>query len=90
MTTVPDANVHCLAVEGSFDDCQDSVKALFADPDMNSTHNVAAVNSINWARILAQMTYYFYAYFSLIKSPGYDQSTQVRFVVPSGNFGDIL
>ncbi|OJJ48657.1 hypothetical protein ASPZODRAFT_130764 [Penicilliopsis zonata CBS 506.65] len=90
MTTVLDANVHNLTVEGSFDDCQDIVKALFADADLNSTHNVAAVNSINWARILAQMTYYFYAYFSLIKSPSYKAGSPVRFVVPSGNFGDIL
>ena len=66
------------------------VKALFADSDLNSTHNVAAVNSINWARILAQMTYYFHAYFSLIRSPGFVSGTKVRFVVPSGNFGDIL
>ncbi|KAL1983109.1 hypothetical protein VTN96DRAFT_439 [Rasamsonia emersonii] len=90
MTTVLDSNVHNLTVEGSFDDCQDIVKSLFADPDLNSTHNVAAVNSINWARILAQMTYYFYSYFTLTKSPGFQQGSKVRFVVPSGNFGDIL
>jgi threonine synthase len=90
MTTVLDANVHNLTVEGSFDDCQDIVKLLFADPDLNTTHNVAAVNSINWARILAQMTYYFYSYFSLMKSPGFREGSKVRFVVPSGNFGDIL
>lgn len=90
MTTVLDANVHNLTVEGSFDDCQDIVKALFADADLNSTHNVAAVNSINWARILAQMTYYVYSYFSLIKSPNFKKDSKVRVVVPSGNFGDIL
>lgn len=90
MTTVLDANVHNLTVQGSFDDCQDIVKQLFADPDINSTHNLAAVNSINWARILAQMTYYFYSYFSLTKTPGYSQDSKMRFVVPSGNFGDII
>jgi len=57
---------------------------------MNATHNVAAVNSINWARILAQMTYYFHAYFSLLRSPSYVKGSPIRFVVPSGNFGDIL
>ncbi|KAI9774342.1 MAG: threonine synthase [Geoglossum simile] len=92
MTTVLDSNVHNLAVEGTFDDCQDTVKALFADPIINKTHNLAAVNSINWARILAQTTYYFYAYFSLIRSasPLSPDSSKLRFVVPTGNFGDIL
>lgn len=56
MTSVLDANVHNLTVEGSFDDCQDIVKALFADPDINKTHNIGAINSINWARILAQVS----------------------------------
>ncbi|KKK25033.1 hypothetical protein P175DRAFT_0496199 [Aspergillus ochraceoroseus IBT 24754] len=90
MTTVLDPNVHNLTVDGSFDDCQDIVKALFADPELNSTHNLAAVNSINWARILAQITYYFYSYFAVTKTAGFTQDSQVRFVVPSGNFGDIL
>jgi len=88
MTTVLDPNVHCLTVEGTFDDCQDHVKAMFADPEMNRTHHLAAVNSINWARILAQITYYFYAYFQLLKQhPGL---RPVKFIVPSGNFGNIL
>ncbi|KAI9849459.1 MAG: threonine synthase [Sclerophora amabilis] len=92
MTTVLDANVHNLAVEGSFDDCQDTVKALFADPEINKTQKLAAVNSINWARILAQMTYYFHAFFSLRQSEGFKSKagTKIRFVVPTGNFGDIL
>ena len=90
MTTVIDANVHNLAVDGTFDDCQDFVKALFADPEINKTHRLAAVNSINWARILAQITYYFYSYFNLIKSPAFLPASTVRFVVPTGNFGDIL
>ncbi|EXJ94236.1 threonine synthase [Capronia coronata CBS 617.96] len=88
MTTVLDPNVHCLSVQGTFDDCQDYVKALFADPEMNKIHHLAAVNSINWARILAQITYYFYAYFQLLKkNPGLQKA---KFVVPTGNFGDIL
>ena len=92
MTTVLDANVHNLAVDGTFDDCQDFVKQLFGDADMNSTHKLAAVNSINWARILAQITYYFHAYASLHKSLKNKSGTTsaVRFVVPTGNFGDIL
>ncbi|CED82100.1 Pyridoxalphosphate-dependent enzyme/predicted threonine synthase [Phaffia rhodozyma] len=85
MTSVLDSNVHCIAVEGTFDDCQDTVKSLFSDPKFNSTHRLGAVNSINWARILAQIVYYFHAYLSLPPS-----SPQVQFVVPTGNFGDIL
>lgn len=69
---------------------QDTVKALFADPEINETLNLGAVNSINWARILAQTTYYFYSYFTLLKSPSYTPNQKVRFVVPTGNFGDIL
>jgi len=91
MTTVLDPNVHNLAVSGTFDDCQDFVKALFADPEINNTHRLAAVNSINWARILAQITYYFASYFSLVRSLGHSSnSAEIRFVVPTGNFGDIL
>ncbi|KAF2638079.1 threonine synthase-like protein [Massarina eburnea CBS 473.64] len=90
MTTVMDANVHNLAVDGTFDDCQDFVKALFADPEINKTHRLAAVNSINWARILAQITYYFYSYFDLTRQPSFLPASTVRFVVPTGNFGDIL
>ncbi|KAI9787097.1 MAG: threonine synthase [Geoglossum umbratile] len=92
MTTVLDSNVHNLAVEGTFDDCQDIVKALFTDHTINKTHNLGAVNSINWARILAQTTYYFYAYFSLVRStPSFSHdNSKLRFVVPTGNFGDVL
>ncbi|KAI1341874.1 tryptophan synthase beta subunit-like PLP-dependent enzyme [Xylariaceae sp. FL0016] len=91
MTTVLDENVHNLAVTGTFDDCQDIVKILFADPDINSTMNLGAVNSINFARILAQIVYYFYSYFSLARpSPNFNVGDKVRFVVPTGNFGDIL
>ena len=65
------------------------MKALFADPEINRTHRLAAVNSINWARILAQITYYFHSYFSLARQTG-TSDPAVRFVVPTGNFGDIL
>jgi len=85
MTTVLDDNVHNLAVEGTFDDCQDVVKALFSHPEMR---NLGAVNSINWARILAQIVYYFSSYFTLANRLG--EAPRVRYVVPSGNFGDIL
>ena len=86
MTTVADKNVQTLSVKGTFDNCQDIVKAIFGDKEFNSRHNVGAVNSINWARILAQMTYYFYSYFKATNGvPG-----KVKFIVPSGNFGDIL
>ena len=68
---------------------QDILKLLFADPDLNSTHRLGAVNSINWARILAQITYYFHSYFSLCRQTG-ESYPSVRFVVPTGNFGDVL
>lgn len=64
---------------------------MFADPDANKALNLGAVNSINWARILAQIVYYFHSYFSLVKqSSSFNLGDKVRFVVPTGNFGDIL
>ncbi|KAI9713466.1 MAG: threonine synthase [Bogoriella megaspora] len=90
MTTVLDANVHNIAVDGVFDDCQDFVKALFADEETNKKFKLAAVNSINWARILAQITYYFSAYFHILRSNPSSASPQIVFSVPTGNFGDIL
>ena len=90
MTTVTDPNVHCLALTGTFDDCQDYLKQLFGDPTTNKIHHLAAVNSINWARILAQITYYFSAYFQLLASTSLQPGQRVKFVVPTGNFGDIL
>lgn len=64
---------------------QDIVKALFADSKINQTHKLAAVNSINWARILAQITYYFHAYFSVLRTANFGQDSKLRFVVPTGN-----
>ncbi|TFY60881.1 hypothetical protein EVJ58_g4863 [Rhodofomes roseus] len=90
MTTVADANVHNLAVRGTFDDCQDAVKALFADTAFNARHRLGAVNSINWARILAQTVYYFLAHFHARRAHQLPQDAQLQFVVPTGNFGDVL
>ncbi|TIA70999.1 hypothetical protein E3P91_02790 [Wallemia ichthyophaga] len=88
MTTVLDSNVHNCAVKGTFDDCQDIVKSLFSDKPFNDKHKLGAVNSINWARILSQITYYFYSYLQAKKqTPAH---SHIQFVVPTGNFGDIL
>jgi len=86
MTTVLDPNIHNLAIEGTFDDAQAIVKALFNDQDFKKKYYLGSVNSINWARILAQIVYYFYAWFQVAK----DDSEQVSFVVPTGNFGNVL
>ena len=83
MSTVKDKNVFNLAVEGNFDDCQNLVKAMFSDKNFSESINMSGVNSINWARIIAQSVYYFYSYF-LSKT---DQP--INFSVPTGNFGDI-
>ncbi|TBL80801.1 threonine synthase [Paenibacillus thalictri] len=87
MTTINDANVLNLAVEGTFDDCQRIIKDLFADVDFKVKYHLRAINSINIARILAQTVYYFYAYFQLAKQ---GHSGKVSFSVPTGNFGDIF
>ncbi|MGH7030283.1 MAG: threonine synthase, partial [Stellaceae bacterium] len=84
MTTVESANAHAIAIEGTFDDCQDLVKALFADAALRHALNFAAVNSINWARIAAQTVYYFAAAAAL-GAPG----RPVSFSVPTGNFGNV-
>jgi threonine synthase len=83
MTTIPANNVHAVGIRGSFDDCQELVKAMFADAPFRIAHNLSAVNSINWARIMAQTVYYVTAALAL-GSP--DQA--VSFVVPTGNFGN--
>lgn len=85
MTTILDENVHNLAVDGTFDDCQNAVKAMFADATFRDAQSLTAVNSINWARILAQVVYYFYAALAL-GAP----ARAVSFCVPTGNFGDIF
>lgn len=92
MTTVLDPNVFNLAVKGTFDDCQDIVKELFGDERFNREYKLGAINSINWARILAQIVYYFSSYFALRKRLGLQDGEEVvvQYVVPTGNFGDIL
>ena len=83
MTTVPDANVHCVAIDGSFDDCQDLVKSMFADEPFRRSLRLSAVNSINWARVMTQVVYYVTSARSLGSRP-------IAFSVPTGNFGNVL
>ena len=82
MTTIGSSNIFNIAIEGSFDDCQRIVKELFNENDFREKINMSGVNSINWARIICQIVYYFYAYFSLKKE-------KISFSVPTGNFGDV-
>ncbi len=84
MTTVTSANVHNIAIQGTFDDCQDIVKDLFADLAFRDRFGLSAVNSINWARIMAQIVYYFSSALSL-GAP----DRKVAFSVPTGNFGNV-
>ena len=85
MTTPTESNVHALAVEGDFDDCQAAVKAMFNDFDFRDGMKLAAVNSINWARVLAQAVYYFTSAVAL-GAPG----RKISYSVPTGNFGDVF
>ncbi len=85
MYSLQDANIHNLAVKGSFDDCQDLVKQVNGDAAFKERTRLGAVNSINWARVAAQVVYYFKAYFAATSS----DRQQVSFAVPSGNFGNI-
>jgi len=87
MTSVLDANVHNIAVRGTFDDAQSIVKSLFNDLPFKSAYHLGAVNSINWARILAQSVYYFYAW---ARVSGGDPERRLSFSVPTGNFGDVF
>jgi threonine synthase len=86
MTTVLDPNVFNIAVRGTFDDAQSIVKSIFNDLDFRDTYRLGAVNSINWARVLAQVVYYVYAYLKLRRLG----KASVDFSVPTGNFGDIF
>jgi len=85
MYSLQDANIHNLVVKGVFDDCQDLVKQVNADAAFKAKHRIGAVNSINWARIAAQVVYYFKGYFAATSA----DSQAVDFAVPSGNFGNI-
>jgi threonine synthase len=86
MYSLTDANIFNLAIDGVFDDCQDLVKTVAGDARFKERYRVGAVNSINWARIAAQIVYYFKGYFAATR----DESEVVDFAVPSGNFGNIL
>ena len=83
MSTVKEKNVFNIAIEGNFDDCQNLVKSMFADKDFSNSINMSGVNSINWARIIAQAVYYFYTYFQV------QDKRPINFSVPTGNFGDV-
>jgi threonine synthase len=86
MFSLQEPNIHNIAVEGMFDDCQDMVKAVASDLDFKARYSLGAVNSINWARVVAQVVYYFKGYFAATRS----NDEQVSFAVPSGNFGNIF
>ena len=81
MTTCDSKNIYNIAIKGNFDDCQKIVKQMFNDEQFREKINMSGVNSINWARIICQIVYYFYAYFQI--------SSKVNFSVPTGNFGDV-
>ena len=84
MTTVEDKNVFNIAIDGNFDDCQNLVKSMFADNKFSNSINMSGVNSINWARIVAQTVYYFFSYFQVCQI-----NEKINFSVPTGNFGDV-
>ena len=85
MFSLQDENIHNIAIQGVFDDCQDIVKAVSNDLDFKRRHKIGTVNSINWARLLAQVVYYFAGYFQATRS----NDERVDFTVPSGNFGNV-
>ena len=86
MYALDDPNIHNLAIDGTFDECQDIVKTISADAAFKKAHALGAVNSINWARIAAQVVYYFKGYFAVTRS----DDERADFAVPSGNFGNVL
>jgi len=84
MTTVNSSNVFNIALNGNFDDCQKFIKLMFEDKNFRNSINMTGVNSINWARIIFQIVYYFFSYFKIAKA-----NEKINFSVPTGNFGDI-
>ena len=93
MFSLMDDNIHNIAIEGVFDDCQDLVKALASDLPFKKRHHIGSVNSINWARVVAQVVYYFRGYLQATAAHPIDANgrpAQVSFTVPSGNFGNVL
>jgi threonine synthase len=89
MFSLQDPNIHNIAIQGVFDDCQDIVKAVSNDLDFKRKYRIGTVNSINWARLLAQVVYYFAGYFQATAGGKSANPEQVSFAVPSGNFGNI-
>ena len=87
MTTVTDKNIFNIALRGSFDDCQAIVKTLFGDIEFKNKYSLGAINSINWARILAQVVYFVYSCLHVIK---HEKDSSMDFSIPTGNFGDIF
>lgn len=87
MTSVSDGNVHCIAINGTFDDGQKVLKELFNDMAFKRECHLGAVNSVNWARVLAQVVYYFWSAFQVMEATG---ASEVQVAVPTGNFGDIF
>ena len=83
MTTVQDDNIFNIAIKGNFDDCQKIVKELFIDDELQEHTSLTAINSINWARLMAQVVYYFWAYLQI-------DEQEINFIVPSGNFGNVF
>jgi len=83
MTTVQDDNIFNIAIKGNFDDCQKIVKELFIDDELQQHTSLTAINSINWARLMAQVVYYFWAYLQI-------DEQEINFIVPSGNFGNVF
>ena len=83
MTTVNENNIFNLAIDGNFDDCQKIVKELFVDDDIQNKTSLTAINSINWARLIAQVVYYFWSHLQI-------KNKDINFIVPSGNFGNIF
>ena len=83
MTTVDEENIFNIAIEGNFDDCQKIVKTLFVDDEIQNRTSLTAINSINWARLIAQVVYYFWSYLQI-------NNKDINFIVPSGNFGNIF
>ena len=83
MTTVDEENIFNIAIEGNFDDCQKIVKTLFIDDEIQNRTSLTAINSINWARLIAQVVYYFWSHLQI-------NNKDINFIVPSGNFGNIF
>ncbi|KJZ80220.1 hypothetical protein HIM_00070 [Hirsutella minnesotensis 3608] len=91
LTAAPNSHVHNLAIQGTYDDCQDILKSILADDDANKALNLSTVNSFNWGHILAQIVCYFHSYFALVRAnPSFKLGDKLRFVVPSGDFGDVI